>query len=369
MHTNHKTATKREVFLEALRNEPVDELVWAPNFDYWLRVNTAEGTLPEEYRGLSRNDIVRAIGGTIWNRVSCLRRIFDSSVRETNYSEGDASIHEYHTPIGSVREVSLPTEGSHRTRYLAEHFVKDLDSLLVMIYVVRASSYEADYSAAEAALRDTGDDGIVLAPAFCVPFIQFSKTDAGYLNAFYLWADYRKEVDELIQAYFEKFLEGYRLLAASPVDVVATGDNMDGRTISPSIFKEYAIPFYQEVRKIVAAAGKLFEGHWCGRTESLLPLVPGCGLDIVESIVTQPMANLELSEALDILHGEVVLQGGIPSVLVCEEGGTREDFRHYIEEVILPLKDRRGFILGMADNVPPNADFERVRMVAELINS
>jgi len=62
-----------------------------------------------------------------------------------------------------------------------------------------------------------------------------------------------------------------------------------------------------------------------------------------------------------------VLQGGIPSVLVCEEGGSREDFERYIQEVIVPLKGRRGFILGMADNVPPNADFARVKAVATLI--
>ena len=45
--------TKRERFLRALKNEKVDELVWAPNFDYWLQVNRAEGTLPEKYRNLA----------------------------------------------------------------------------------------------------------------------------------------------------------------------------------------------------------------------------------------------------------------------------------------------------------------------------
>ena len=63
----------------------------------------------------------------------------------------------------------------------------------------------------------------------------------------------------------------------------------------------------------------------------------------------------------------VVLQGGIPSVLVCNEGGTLEDFKRYMEEVILPLRGRPGFVLGMSDNVPPNADFRRVEQVAALI--
>jgi hypothetical protein len=142
---------------------------------------------------------------------------------------------------------------------------------------------------------------------------------------------------------------------------------MDGVTISPAIFEEYAVPFYQEAQKIVHAKDKIFEAHWCGRTQNLLGLVSGCRLDVVEAIVTKPMAALTLPDALELLEGEVVLQGGIPAVQVCNEGGSYDDFVRYMEEEILPLKGRNGFILGMSDNVPPNADFSRVEKVAVLI--
>ena len=359
--------SKRERYLRALGNEPVDELVWAPNFDYWLAVNTAEGTLPERYAGMSRNDIVRSIGGYIWNRAVGLRVVVDPSVKEQWRSENGASIHEIETPVGSVRAVYQVAEGPKRTRALTEHFIKGLDDLEVMKYVVQATSYEPDYEPTLRALRETGDDGIVLNSYFCVPFIQFAKTDAGYINGYYLWADHREQVDSLIDLYFENFLEGYKVLADGPADVIATGDNMDGVMISPAVFKEYAVPFYHEVERICAGKSKLFEGHWCGRTESLLHLVPGCGLDIVEAIVTEPMSEISVAGALDLLRGRVVLQGGIPSVLVCREGCTAEEFERHITDVILPLKGRKGFILGMADNVPPNADFARVEAVSRIV--
>ena len=359
--------TKRERYLKALRNESVDQLVWAPNFDYWLAVNRAEGTLPEEHIGLSRNDIVRAIGGTIWARAGGLRTVHDESLKAISRTEGGDEVLEYHTPLGCVRQVHRLTEGPHRSKHLSEHFVKDLDSLRIMKYVVQATHYEANYEPTFEMLRDVGDDGIVLNGCFCVPFIQFAKTDTGYVNGFYLWMDHRKEVDELLGLYFQSFLQGYRLLADGPADVVATGDNMDGVMISPAIFREYAIPFYQEAKKIVASGGKVFEGHWCGRTDNLLSITPGCGLDVVEAIVTRPMANITLSEAMEALRGQVVLQGGIPSVLVCKEGGSLQDFETYIAETVLPLRDRKGFILGMSDNVPPNADFSRVQAVSALI--
>ncbi len=359
--------TKRERYLKALRNEKADTLVWAPNFDYWLHVHSTEGTLPERYRSMTRNDIVRTVDGCIWNRAVGLRTVYDSSVSEVWTENGSGHIREFRTPVGTIREVYSVTEGEGRSRFLAEHFVKDLDSLAVMKYVVQDTHYEADYAPTHQALDETGDDGIVLNSYFCVPFIQFAKTDAGYINGFFMWMDHREEVDELLQLYTEKFLQGYSVLAGGPTDIIATGDNMDGTTISPDIFREYAIPFYREARKICEEKGKLFEGHWCGRTENLLSLVPGNGLDIVEAIVTRPMADIGLCEALDLLEGKVVLQGGIPSVLVCEEGGSRDDFVRYIEETIIPLKGRKGFILGMSDNVPPNADFTRIEMVAKLI--
>jgi hypothetical protein len=54
-------------------------------------------------------------------------------------------------------------------------------------------------------------------------------------------------------------------------------------------------------------------------------------------------------------------------VLVCPDIVSQRDFENYIESVILKQKGRSGFILGMADNVPPNADFARVEMIADLI--
>lgn len=265
--------TRRERYLAALRNQLVDELVWAPNFDYWLHVHTAEGTLPGKYRGMSRNDIVRAVGGYIWNRTGGAKAVLDASVKQTWLDQGETWVHGIQTPRGTIRQVHTQAEGPHRTRALTEHFIKDLVSLRVLKYVVEATHYEPDYAPVEQALRETGDDGVVLSGADAVPFIQFAKTDAGYLNAFYLWADHRKEVDELIAAYSRLFLERIRVLAGGPADVIAMGDNMDGATISPAIFQEYAVPFYQEARRIVKPAGKVFEGHWCGRTETLLHLV------------------------------------------------------------------------------------------------
>ncbi|MCL1792996.1 MAG: uroporphyrinogen decarboxylase family protein [Oscillospiraceae bacterium] len=361
--------TKRQRYLAAMRKDPADgELVWAPNFDYWLSVNSAQKTLPEAYRGMSRNDIVRSIGGTIWNRAGAVSAHQDKKIKHIyGKRPNGANYHEITTPIGSISEETMPTESAHSSHAHTKHLVKDMESLRVMTYVAQSTDYSVNFDDAQKAVEETGDDGIVLHQLFCVPLIQFAKTDAGYMDAFYMIEDYPEEVEALLSVYRKKYVETFKLLAATPADVIEFGDNMDEVMISPKLFERYAVDFYRECKSALGGSGKILAAHWCGRTQHLLPLVPKTGIEVVEAVVTWPMADITLEAALDALDGKAALQGGIPAVMVCPESVSRRDFEGYIESVALKQKGRPGFILGMSDNVPPNADFSRVEAVAELI--
>ncbi len=360
--------TKREKYLKALNNEVVDEIVWAPNFDYWLQYNKKANTIPEKHSGKSRNDIVRDIGASLWSRTSGVKAELDSSVKliVNEYENGD-KIKIYKTPIGEVTAKWIKSEDDFSSKFLKEHFIKTIDDIKIMKYVVEATNYIPQYEKAQKSLDKVGDDGVSILDLGCVPAIQFLKTDAGYENGFYMWFDYRRQVDDYISALNKNYVKMAKVQSKSPGDVMATGDNMDATTLPPEMFLNYAKPYYEEVGKIANESGKLLEGHWCGQTDILLPLVPNTKLNIVEAIVTEPMSKMTLNQALDILDGKVVLQGGIPAVYMVEQGASMDEFCNYITNIIKPLKGRKGFILGMSDNVPPDADFKRVEMVAALL--
>lgn len=370
--------TKRRRFLNAMQRKPTDgELVWAPNFDYWLAVNRAQETLPEVYKDMSRNDIVRSVGGTLWNRAHALEWQYDQSITHTygkrpNSKHGRTgqfiSFHEIKTPIGSIYQESAPTESKHSSYAVIKHFITDIESLKIMTYVAEGSEPAVNFDATYKAMEETGEDGIVLHQTLCVPLIQFAKNDAGYMNAFYMMEDYPEETDRLISAYHKKYVEAYKLLSATPADVIAFGDNMDEVMITPGLFEKYAVGFYQDCKNAGKESGKIMAAHWCGRTQNLLPLVHKTGIDVIEAVVTEPMADITLEAALDILDGKAAVQGGIPSVMVCPDAISQRGFEDYIESVVLKQKGRIGFILGMADNVPPNADFSRVEMISRLIS-
>lgn len=364
----NKDMTKKERYLRALRNEATDRIVWAPNIDYWVYVNTAEGTMPEEFCGMSSNDILRQIGATIWRRAPVLREEYDGVTISVSEHNGEVRTC-WETPVGKVETLEVPSEGKARARFLKEHMIKKLEDIRIVKYIIEATRYVPDYQTFLKTEQEVGDDGITLTYLGCVPFIKFCKMDAGWVNGLYMWMDHRTEVEDLLCSYEKKYVEMYTITADSPAPVISTGDNMDEVTMNPSLFKQYAIPFYQRISKILHSHGKIFEAHWDGRTKNLLELAPVSGLDVVEGVVTKPMADITVTEAMDKLQSKVVMQGGIPSVFMCHEGSSRDEFISYVKDIINTVKGRRGFVLGMADNVPPNADFERVRIVSDIVNS
>jgi uroporphyrinogen-III decarboxylase len=95
--------------------------------------------------------------------------------------------------------------------------------------------------------------------------------------------------------------------------------------------------------------------------------MPDCGLDVVEAMTPKPMSNVDMRKAMDVLEGKITIQGGIPSVFMCDVGCTRDELVRYIEELLEQVGHCQGFILGMGDNVPEGADFARVKMVSEVV--
>ena len=316
---------------------------------------------------MSRNDIVRTIGASIWNRTGAVKANYDPVIKHIyGKRENGTSYHQIDTPIGSVYEEFSPTESEHSTHAHSRHFIQDLESLRIMTYVIEGTHFTVNFDSTKQALEETGEDGIVLNTEFCIPLIQFAKTDAGYMNAFYLMEDYPEDVDKFISIYHKKYVSACKLLASSPADVIWLSDNMDELMISPNLFKKYAIGFYRECKEALGTR-QIFSAHWCGRTQHLLPFLPETGIDLIEAVVTEPMAPITLEAALDKLEGKVAFQGGIPSIMVCPDVVSQRDFENYIESVVLKQKGRPGFILGMSDNVPPNADFSRVELISKLI--
>ncbi|HOL68261.1 MAG TPA: uroporphyrinogen decarboxylase family protein, partial [bacterium] len=321
-----------------------------------------------KYQGLDRNEIVRRVQGTIWARTGCLDREIDGSVEIVKKEENGAIITAYHTPVGSVQTVHRRAGDITQALFLKEHWIKEVSDLKVVAWIVEHTRFRLNTKPFWESEAAVGEDGISLVGLpYCLPYIHFGKNDCGWERGIYLFHDHRAEVEGLLELYTQKAAEAARLLAQAPALVITSPDNMDEWTTPPAIFKKYAIPYYQKIASILHSAGKVFQVHWCGRTQHLLEFVPECGIDVVEAIAVRPMSDLTIPEALEKVGEKVVVQGGLPSVIFCEQGGSRQDFQKYVAELLEKVPHGRRFALGMSDNVPPDADFDRVEMVGEMV--
>jgi hypothetical protein len=353
-----------------LRKGNADSTIWAPNFDHWLGVNRAKGTLPKEYVGLSRNDIVRATGATIWARTGILHVEHPNVEVIKEERPGETIRTTYKMPVGQVETLSVYASDFTRALFLKEHMIKRVEDIEVVKYMAADARYTLDFAPYFQCEKEVGDDGISLVGLpICVPFIQFGKTDAGWVQGLYLWNDHRSEVESLLEVYTARLVEAAKLLAQGPAEIVQSGDNMDELTMPPTIFKQYAIPYFQRIAEILHNAGKVFQVHWCGHTKRLLPLALQAGIDVIEAFVTEPMTDMTVQEALESVQGKIVLQGGVPAIFMCPQGGTRDDLRRYTEDLLRRVPIGEKFVLGMGDNVPPDADFGRVKLISDIVNS
>lgn len=362
--------TKRERYLKVLQKEKADALSWVPNFDHWLNVNMANHTVPIEYRGMTRNDIVRAVDATIWSRVSMLHEVHPNVEIEREEVAGEYLRTTFKTPVGSVQTLNQFAKDSTRALFLKEHMIKTVKDIKVVQFIVEDTQYSMDIQPFLQSEREVGEDGVSLVNLpICFPYIQFGKTDAGWERGIYLWYDHQGEVESLMEAYRIKAEEAACLLAKSPAQIISCGDNMDEWTTPPNIFKRYALDFYQRIANILHKEGKIFQVHWCGRTGHLLPFVSQCGIDVVEAVTVQPMDKLTIPKALELAGDQVVIQGGVPSIMMCPQGGSKKQLEEYLTALVCQVPLGYRFVLGMSDNVPPDADFSRVKMISDIVNS
>jgi hypothetical protein len=72
-----------------------------------------------------------------------------------------------------------------------------------------------------------------------------------------------------------------------------------------------------------------------------------------------------LAEARAAWGDRVIIWGGVPSVIL-EPQFSDAEFEAYMRDLFRVIGDGDAFILGVADNVMPGADIERVRRITAM---
>ena len=357
--------TPIERILAIFEGKKTDRIVWQPRIDHWYDVNKKLGTLPSVYNGkklLEIYDDLRASPRTYRFFAPTIKVIQGKDVEMKIVEDEKKIVTTYATPIGKLREVQTRTVHGTAT-YRTEYLIKGVDDFRTLTYILERQTFEFDrqlYDEISSVIGGRSE------PIVNIDWASIQKLTVDLMGlektVLSLWK-HPIETNEVIEAIKDNDSRRINLIKKTPFKFVNFADNIDQDLVSPPMFEKYMLPWYKKKTRELHEAGKICVSHWDGNVKALMRYAKDTGLDALECVPPTPMGNV----TLDDLHrdmGGMVLFDGIPATYFLNQVSRREleDFTRRILQLFSP-----NIILGISDQLPPNGDIEKVRMVSEIV--
>lgn len=391
--------TDRERILATIRGQAPDRVPFVPRLDFWHRAHRRKGTLPAEFSGMSVGQIADRLGASRYSIIPDFTRqeheldmidyglgVFrlptllyepqlDGSVDRRVTRHGSEIAVEYHTPAGSIRTAFLFTpemlDAGASVPWITGHAIEKPADFEVVAYIFAHLKVVPRLERYRAQREDMGERGIVVAwlGGSACPIHHILRELMPVEQFFYALHDEPARVHSLAAA-MAPYYEGIRAAGLdSEAEVVFLGGNYDDAITHPAFFREYILPALSGYAEALHARGKFLMTHTDGENRRLMPLYREAAFDVADSVCPHPMTRLTLDELLEGFGGRITLCGGIPSVLLCRESASESTFREFIRDVVQRHGRRPRFILGVSDMVTADADFDRLRYLADTVRS
>ena len=363
--------TDRERLLAIIQGRSPDRMPWIPRILIWHRAQIRRGTLPERFHGMSLRRVERALRtGTPARDGRVFAAAHEGDVEVTTRWEGASVITAYRTPAGTVsirRQCSEVLEEVGIQGLEVEHMIKRPEDYAAVEYLVTHTRYTPTYDAYLEYEADIGGDGYPMVSAGDCPFHHFLQKFAGYQAGYYHLFDYPDRVERLLRTMEEVDRERvWPLVAESPAGLILHGVHFDSEMTPPRFFDRYITPYYRDFSAVLHAKGKALCMHADNDSRLILNQIREAGYDMAETFTTAPQVRCTLEEARRGWGTEVIIWGAVPSVIL-EDGYSDEGFEAYMRGVFRTVAPGDAFILGVSDNVMPNARLDRLERIAEMV--
>jgi hypothetical protein len=384
--------------LAAIRGERTGRIPWAPRMDLWCIAQRARGTLPRRFQGLDTAGISDELG------VAChaVRADFTMARDPRDFALRGLGVENHPDSPYRVELRGLPMDFEHRgdtyrTRirtsageigftlahtdemrregisipFVREFAIRGVDQFTAIGEVFEHLEVIPTPGAYAGFRRRIGERGVAVAcgPLGASPMHTILHELVPSEEFFYLYADERETLGRLarrMEPFHELVLDAVLRCEA---EVVFWGGNYDQNITWPTFFRDEIAPWLRRASDRVHAAGKFLLTHTDGENEKLLPLYPPCGFDVAESVCPRPMTRCTLREVRDGMGPRTTVWGGIPSVALLPENVDDRAFGRWLDDLPSEIGDGRRLILGVSDNVPPDADMNRLERIGKSVDA
>lgn len=360
----------RNSFLKLLNGYSSNEVIWTADITYWISGCKARGAADPDWdteTGYLRlhNDI-GIMPYYYYEKFWVAEPKYAPEVgvlRETNANRTTCRIQ---TPVGALISESayLPESCCQGT---TKHFVESETDLDILLYALEHRRLEP------ANLYDYHDrlklweqyDGLPSIALPRAPFVSFCYEWSDIQNAVYLLADCEDKVRALLrlmESQEDPILEAVCDVAPP---LIHFADNLSSDNLA-GLYDEWLAPSHEKRLAKLHAVGTKCAVHLDGAVKGLLPKLAAIGFDAIEALTPMPVGDIDVLEmAAFVADKPAILWGGVPGTMFAPPY-TWNDMKRHVQHV-LESWGGRPFVLGVADQVPPDGDIEFCRKIAELI--
>ncbi len=359
--------TDRERVLTLLAGGRPDRVPWFGDLDYLATALIGRGQRPADFKPsdayIAWHRDLRV--GFYLQGYFPFRTIIDEG-HVTEWREGTARRRRIETPRGALTETWtwLPESFAEAP---TEHLVKSAADLAAYRWLFEHTRYEPDYDFAGRRARQVGDMGLVLCYLPKSPFMQMVTLDAGIAAVAEIAADRPEELAETLAVVRAAHDQAALLAVASPAEVLMIPENLSSEVVGPRLFELYMRDYNEHWCRRIAAAGKYSCVHLDGTLKGLLRQVASAGFTFIDAMTPAPVGDLEVERWASFCPDSprTVFWGGLPGVYFTDHVPEAE-FERHTRAVLEVMRSEPRYVLGVADQVPPDGVERRIRRVAEL---
>ncbi|MCX7766840.1 MAG: uroporphyrinogen decarboxylase family protein [Candidatus Sumerlaeia bacterium] len=361
----NRTMSFRERVIAVFRGEIPDYVPWFADLSWWHGAHQYQGTLPSEWSGIE--GLV-----ALHKQLNCgiyLQPIepwsfkFECSRHEER--QGNLTITTYKTPKGELQQVVqfIPEQFTYITK---QYLLKSASDISAFEFLLQSQVFQPAQQLLEERERIYGEQGIVVV---CLPRNPLSRLlveFAGAETTLLLALEEPEKFSSLLKLIEATTEPAFKLAVTAPASFAMFPDNLSSNLVSPHLFRTYSLEHYRHYSQLLRRAGKYTLVHIDGLLRGLLPLVAESGVDCAEAITPKPMGDVAMEELRTLAGEDLILWGGIPGAMLISHFPESQLRLHVIKYLKL-MKGNPRFVLGIGDQLPPNGDINRIRLISELV--
>jgi len=357
-------------FLRLLAGDRSAGRVWTADLSYWIAGRQADGSAdPAWSTETGYLELHRSLGIMpyyYYPRFWTGRAVYGATVRERTETAGAVTVRLWETPVGTLREEScyLPDSACHG---VTRHPVRNGADLDVLAYLLERRRLEPDHLDGYGQRRElwAAYDGLPCLGLPRSPLSALACEWAGIEALAFLILDEPERVRRVLALLENQETRVLDAICELAPPLVHFPDNLSSDNLT-GLYDDYLGPFHRRRLAKLHAAGVKAAVHLDGAVAGLLPKLMDAGFDAVEALTPKPAGDLSVDEMAALTAGPPgILWGGVPGVMFAPPFTWEQMSRHV--DHVLAAWENRPFVLGVADQVPPDGEIEFCRDIAERI--